>query len=151
MQWQRRTRESKCCSHYPSYRLQIFFKAYFSLSYPSCYREFFFFSLLVISLCSKRKESSANSLEGKCTRPSLFCIMLYAACNNPGGTCACAIRSFEKSVSHIWASIYKRWSSNHKCIFISIKTFIRTQKKSRRRKVPDVVISLCLFFPPMDK
>jgi hypothetical protein len=74
-------RESKCYSHHPSYRLQIFLKAYFGLSYPSCHREFFFFSLLVISLYSKdskKKESSANGLEAKCTLRSLPCMMLYA-------------------------------------------------------------------------
>jgi hypothetical protein len=57
-------------------------KAYFGLSYPSCHREFFFFSLLVISLYSKdskKRESSANGLEAKCTLQSLPWMMLYAS------------------------------------------------------------------------
>ena len=51
-----RERESKCCSHHPSYRLQIFLKAYFSLSYPSCHREFFsfFFPPFLLSHCTAK-------------------------------------------------------------------------------------------------
>ena len=77
-------RESKCCSRHPSYRLQIFFKAYFSLSYPSCHREYSFFSLLVISLYSKKPRAVLMTLRLNAHTDThiridyhLPCMMLY--------------------------------------------------------------------------
>jgi hypothetical protein len=55
-------KESKCCSHHPSYRLQIFLKAYFGLSYPSCHREFFLFLSSCYLIVQQRQQKKRRAV-----------------------------------------------------------------------------------------
>ena len=156
-----RERKSKCCSHHPSYRLQIFFKAYFGLSYPSCHREFFFsfflsLSLLVISLYSKgskkKRKSSANDPAAKCTQQSLPCMMFSfttttAASRNISSGIECLCNSISRKSILIFHCHY---ILARECVdvddqIISAYLFLsahkkkraRNEKKKKKRKVPD--------------